>query len=231
MESFGYQANMWDVGTPDGGVSTDPLAQRSPDAAPGSAARRSGERRHAGGSCRLGKDFGSKEAVVLYPFADYHPPVSVTVDIRVVGPGEDDYAEAAWTLKEEIRRTEGVLKQRKGFFSDAYRRSTVYVLIEEPGEELVGFAAARRDGYVLFLAVAEDHRGRGYGRQLVQAVADDHRSVTCHARTTNDDAVEFYQHVGFEVVRRSPNYYEDGGAAYYLKIGSDSITDRLSNLF
>lgn len=170
-------------------------------------------------------------AVELYPAVNNVAVVSVTVDTRVVGPGEEDYADAAWRLKEHIRATEGVLKQRKGFFSDAYRRSTVYVLVEEPGDDLVGFAATRRDGYILFLAVAEDHRGRGYGRQLVQAVVDDHRSVTCHARTTNEDAIEFYKHVGFEVVREVGDYYEDGGAAYYLKIGEDSLTDRLSNLF
>lgn len=156
--------------------------------------------------------------------------MSVNVDTRVVGPGEADFAEAAWDLKEHIRREEGVLKQRRSFFSDAYRRSTVYILIEEGVDDsLIGFASTRRDGYILFLAVDPEHRGRGFGRQLIANVAEDYDTVSCHARTTNDAAVEFYTHVGFEVKRRVDNYYEDGGAAYYLTLGAEGLAARLSN--
>ncbi|MFB6172289.1 MAG: GNAT family N-acetyltransferase [Haloarculaceae archaeon] len=157
--------------------------------------------------------------------------MSVNIDTRVVGPGDDEFVEAAWELKERIRREEGVLKQRRGFFTDAYRRSTVYALVEEPDDELAGFAATRRDGYILFLAVAPEHRGRGFGKRLVTAVADDHSSVTCHARTTNGRALDFYDHLGFEVKRRVDNYYEDGGAAYYLSLGGDGLASRLSKFF
>lgn len=157
--------------------------------------------------------------------------MSVNIDTRVVGPGDDEFVEAAWDLKERIRRAEGVLKQRKGFFVDAYRRSTVYVLVEEPNDEIAGFAATRRDGYILFLAVAPEHRGAGFGKRLVMEVADDHSSVTCHARVSNDDALEFYKHLGFETKRRVDNYYEDGGAAYYLSLGGDGLASRLSKYF
>jgi len=156
-----------------------------------------------------------------------HPVVSVNVEKRVDPPGDAAHAEAAWALKEEIRVADGVLKQRRGFFVDAYRRADCHLLVED--DELVGFAAARRDGYVLFLAVAPDARGRGYGERLVAEVAEENRSVSCHARTTNDAALSFYEHIGFEVIRRIDDYYEDGGDAYYLKLGDDaSLTDRLS---
>jgi len=155
--------------------------------------------------------------------------VSVNIDTRVVARGSDEAVDAAWDLKEQIREEDGVLKQRKGFFVDAYRRSTVYLLVEEPDEEFVGFAAARRDGYILFLAVDPEYRGHGFGEQLIARVAEDHSSVTCHARTTNENALRFYEHMGFEVKRRINNYYEDGGDAYYLKLGSDGgIAQKLS---
>ncbi len=152
--------------------------------------------------------------------------VSVTVEKRTDPPGETEYASAAWDLKERIRADEGVLRQRRGFFVDAYRRSTTHLLVER--NTLVAFASVRRDGYVLFLAVNPDYRGQGHAERLVADVAAEHRSVTCHARTTNDTALGFYEHLGFEVVRRIDNYYEDGGDAYYLKLGSDSIRERLS---
>jgi len=160
--------------------------------------------------------------------------VSATVEHRVVDAGSDAYVDDAWALKESIRQEEGVLRQRRGFFRDAYRRSTVYLFLESgpvDTERLIGFAAVRRDGYILFLAVADRYRGEGFGERLVARVADDHSSVTCHARTTNESAIGFYRHLGFEVKRRIDNYYEDGGDAYYLKLGTGGgITERLQQL-
>jgi Acetyltransferases len=153
--------------------------------------------------------------------------VSVNLEQRCDKPGDTDHVEAAWELKERINRREGVLKQRRGFFVDAYRRSTTLLYFED--QELVAFGSVRRDGYILFLAVAPEARGRGYGEQLVAEIAEEHRTVTCHARTTNEDALGFYRHLGFEVDRRIDGYYEDDGNAYYLKLGEEEgIRERLS---
>jgi len=168
--------------------------------------------------------------VELYSARPYLVAVSVTIDTREIGTGDDEFVEQAWELKEQIRRIEDVLKQRHGFFTDAYRRSRVHVLVE-PGfdeETLVGFGATRRDGYILFLAVHPDYRGQGLGRQLVAAVADAHSAVTCHARATNESALEFYEHLGFERQRRVDSYYEDNGDAYYLRLGDSGIASTLS---
>ncbi len=154
--------------------------------------------------------------------------MSVNVDSRVVPPGSDEYVEDAWELKERIHQREGVLKQRRGFFTDAYRRATVHCSLED--EKLVGFAAVRRDGYILFLAVAPEYRGEGIGKRLIARVAEDHNTITCHARTSNENALQFYEHLGFEIKRRIDDYYEDGGDAYYLKLGDGGITDRISDL-
>jgi ribosomal-protein-alanine N-acetyltransferase len=155
--------------------------------------------------------------------------VSVDVTNRVVGPGSDEHLDAAWELKERIRREEGVLKQRRGFFADAYRRATVHLVFAGDEEDLLGFAAVRRDGYVLFLAVDMPHRGEGFGERLIATVADENSSVSCHARASNQDAVGFYEHIGFEVQRHIDHYYEDGGGAYYLKLGDGGLADRISS--
>jgi ribosomal protein S18 acetylase RimI-like enzyme len=169
-------------------------------------------------------------AVELCSTASNRNPVSVTVDTRLIDTGDEEYVDEAWTLKERIRREEGVLKQRHGFFTDAYRRSTVYLLVDPGYDEdtIVGFAAIRRDGYVLFLAVNPGYRGEGFGRRLVAAVVEDHGTVTCHARATNDEALSFYEHLGFEVQRRVDDYYEDDGDAYYLRLGDGGIAETLS---
>jgi ribosomal protein S18 acetylase RimI-like enzyme len=166
---------------------------------------------------------------VITPDASREGVVSVTVEKRVDGPGTTDNAAEAWELKERIRRTEGVLKQRKRFFMDAYRRATTHLLYLD--DDLLGFATTRRDGYILFLAVAAERRGEGFGRRLVAEVAEEHRTVTCHARATNERALAFYESVGFETKRRIEGYYEDDGDAYYLRLGPDErLRDRLSEL-
>jgi ribosomal-protein-alanine N-acetyltransferase len=157
--------------------------------------------------------------------------VSVNVQRRVVSPGNDEHVDRAWELKERIRREDGMLRQRRRFFQNAYERSTVYLYLDRSNDRLVGFAAVRRDGYILFLAVDNDYRGQGFGKRLVARVADDYGTVTCHARTTNGGALDFYDHLGFEVKRRIDSYYEDGGDAYYLKLGEDEgIREKLASL-
>lgn len=158
--------------------------------------------------------------------------VSVTVDTSVVAAGDDQHVEAAWDLKERIREDEGVLKQRRRFFVDAYRRGTCHLILTPEDEELIGFATTRDGGYILFLAVSPDYRGMGLGRELVSAVADEYGTVTCHARVSNEPALDFYDHLGFEIVKRIAGYYEDGGDAYYLRLGDkEGMASRLFGLF
>jgi ribosomal-protein-alanine N-acetyltransferase len=168
-------------------------------------------------------------AVELYRQRSLRVVVSVNIETRVFPAGDGQYVEDAWALKERIRREEGWLRQRKGFFMDAYTRAKTYALVESGLEEtLVGFASVRRDGYILFLAVDPDRRHEGLGRRLIAEVARDHSSVSCHARTTNQEAIEFYQTVGFEIQRRVDNYYEDRGDAYYLRLGEGGLREKLS---
>ena len=156
--------------------------------------------------------------------------MSVNVRRSVVSPGDDTHVETAWRLKERIREEDGVLRQRRRFFRNAFKRSTVYLYRDQGADRLIGFAAVRRDGYVLFLAVAPAHRSEGFGKRLIARVAEDYGTVTCHARTTNEEALGFYKHIGFQIRRRIDNYYEDGGDAYYLRLGEETIRDKLSKL-
>jgi len=157
--------------------------------------------------------------------------VSVTVEKREIPRGSDDLLDVAWSLKERIRLETGLLRQRRGFFTTAYRRATVHAYVT-PDDHLVGFAAARHDGYVLFLAVDPDFQGEGFGERLIGAVAEASESVSCHARVSNDRALGFYRHVGFRIVRQIDNYYEDGEAAYYLRLGDhEGIRERLTGYF
>lgn len=158
--------------------------------------------------------------------------VSVSVETTVVPPGDDAHVGDAWELKEYIRQEDGVLKQRRRFFVNAYRQANTHLIQTSDGSEIVGFSCTREGGYLLFLAVHPEYQGLGFGRELVGALADEHDQITCHARVSNADALAFYEGLGFEIIREIGGYYEDGGDAYYLRLGDvESLTSRLIQLF
>jgi ribosomal protein S18 acetylase RimI-like enzyme len=147
-----------------------------------------------------------------------------------VEPGDDDHLDDAWEVKESIRRDDGFLRQTWDFFSRSYTQNTCHVYLD--GDDVAGFATVRDDGYILFLGVAEGHRDDGLGRSLVERVARDHDTLTCHTREGNEAALGFYEHVGFRSKSLIESYYQDGDAAYYLVRGDEgatSLSDRIAS--
>ncbi len=73
------------------------------------------------------------------------------------------------------------------------------------------------DGHLLDLAVVADHRRRGIGRALVDALrrlAHDELGVTAmtlEVRRSNAAARELYGRLGFTEAGERPDYYPDGG--------------------
>nr|WSX52790.1 GNAT family N-acetyltransferase [Streptomyces sp. NBC_00974] len=68
------------------------------------------------------------------------------------------------------------------------------------------------DCYVFDVAVAEEHRGRGYGRDLMllaegTALGAGHRVLALHVFTDNTPAVRLYESLGYEATHR--NYAKD----------------------
>jgi predicted N-acetyltransferase YhbS len=70
------------------------------------------------------------------------------------------------------------------------------------GERVVGFARALCDdmsnGYIGTVAVAEDLRGQGVGRELVQRLIGDDKSITWVLRA-RAGSEKFWQKMGFNV--------------------------------
>jgi len=68
---------------------------------------------------------------------------------------------------------------------------------------------------ILNLAVHQDHRRQGIGRQLMKQALDEARNaaiqcVTLEVREANLEAVALYQSLGFVRVGRRSNYYGQG---------------------
>ncbi|MGE0746972.1 MAG: ribosomal protein S18-alanine N-acetyltransferase [Rhodospirillales bacterium] len=89
-------------------------------------------------------------------------------------------------------------------------------LVARDGGALAGFALARSaadECELLSLAVADDARGRGIGRRLLEAALavaaqGGARVMFLEVAETNEVALALYRSTGFEKVGRRPDYYE-----------------------
>jgi ribosomal protein S18 acetylase RimI-like enzyme len=81
------------------------------------------------------------------------------------------------------------------------------LVVLESGSELVGSVMVGYDGHrgwVNYLAVRPDHRGRGFGRLLMADAERRLRAAGCpklnlQVRGSNMAAIEFYQRLGFVI--------------------------------
>lgn len=115
-------------------------------------------------------------------------------------------------------------EELRGYLEDP---GAVVLLAEDP--EPIGFLVARaeRQGgawvvHIHDLAVDPVHRRRGAGRALVQALVSTARRrvprVVLEVREGNTAAQALYRSLGFRVIHRLPNYYDDGEPALRMEL-------------
>jgi len=115
-----------------------------------------------------------------------------------------------------------------------YRRLLEYGLSfgAYQGERLVGLALAEPQTWnnslwVWEFHIAEPHRGRGIGRQLMEFLAEKGkaaglRAIFCETQTTNVPAIRFYRRLGFTLDGLNLSFYTnedwpDGEMALFMK--------------
>jgi ribosomal-protein-alanine acetyltransferase len=100
--------------------------------------------------------------------------------------------------------------------------ASYYVVARPDGDDaIVGYAGLRAgnsggDGDIQTVAVAPEHRGKGLGRLLVEALLSEARqrlasSVFLEVRADNDAARGLYTSLGFQEIDRRTGYYQPDG--------------------
>lgn len=118
-----------------------------------------------------------------------------------------------------------------GWGGDFWGADEILVALEVPGTVLLfvgeerawsGCLLGREDGEdaeLFYIFVDPSARGRGLGRALFEAWRQGLKSGAIHleVRPSRHEALELYESLGFQVVRRRKNYYGDGEDALIMK--------------
>lgn len=123
-----------------------------------------------------------------------------------------------------------VLLEPQIFESDAWSESMIrYELsadhrsyfVAVDGNSVVGYAgllAVGAEGDVQTIALSEQYRGKGIGRELLNTLIDaarqrQVRQLFLEVRADNANAIALYQSSGFEILGERPGYYQPGNVA------------------
>ena len=129
-----------------------------------------------------------------------------------------------WLVSSEDYSPEFMLKHRTPNKNPLYVGS-LHIKVLREQNKLAGFTAyymeKKKLGKLLFLAVSQEFRGKGYGEQLVRYVLKDLENRGAHhvrlvTRTTNFPAIRLYKRIGFHEVER----HEDGFVYFEYDISS-----------
>ncbi|MBQ2701041.1 MAG: ribosomal protein S18-alanine N-acetyltransferase [Clostridia bacterium] len=114
------------------------------------------------------------------------------------------------------------------FEKEAVNPCARYLVAELDGK-VIGFAGlwlVLDEGHVTNIAIAEDYRGKGYGRALTQALMQYASNlgityVTLEVRRSNERAQNLYKSLGFVSVGVRKRYYEDNQEDAFLMVNQN----------
>lgn len=101
---------------------------------------------------------------------------------------------------------------------------------KEETESILGYAVADIDrkkqskiGHILSIAIGKKYRRRGFGSRLLSKLINVLKSKGCNGvvlevRVSNNVANSFYQKLGFQEVKRSRSFYDDGEDALIMAL-------------
>ncbi len=108
---------------------------------------------------------------------------------------------------------------RQSFLDEMQRNACARYLVAEENGEIIGYGGAWmifEEGHITNVAVRKEHRGKGIGRALMQALMQYAANLgvqymTLEVRKSNEPALNLYKSLGFLKLGVRKQYYEDNG--------------------
>ncbi|MFW9828093.1 MAG: GNAT family N-acetyltransferase [Candidatus Thorarchaeota archaeon] len=121
--------------------------------------------------------------------------------VAIWHPHTIDYKKWIKQSKEIIKK---MRKVRKEIFSDAFYSERL-MIVEEIANSFQNEHVNFPHWYLAFIGVDPLHQGKGFGNKLIKAkLAEiDKHNLTCYLHTENERNVEFYKHLGFELIGKN----------------------------
>jgi tRNA threonylcarbamoyl adenosine modification protein YeaZ len=128
----------------------------------------------------------------------------------------------AFALEKSVYKSEAwTMAQFKEEFA---AKDRIYVVAEYSGEVIAYAGAVNLAGTcdVLTLTVAEEHRKKGIGREMLRRLIDWARTQKCEVimlevRVGNEEAMPLYESFGFIKISRRADYYGPGKTAIVMR--------------
>lgn len=115
---------------------------------------------------------------------------------------------------------------RDAFEQELTRNAVARYLVVEKDGSVIGFAGAwviLDESHITNIAISEEQRGKGYGRQLTEGLMQYLSNLgaayaTLEVRVSNLRAQKLYASVGFITLGKRKRYYEDNGEDALLMV-------------
>lgn len=106
---------------------------------------------------------------------------------------------------------------KEAFHKEITENKLAHYLVIEEADEIIAYGGVwyiYDEGHITNIAVHPNHRKKGFGKDLVQAMMDQAKTdeihhMTLEVRVSNQPAITLYEKIGFESAGIRPKYYTD----------------------
>jgi putative acetyltransferase len=128
---------------------------------------------------------------------------SFQIDVVAVS----EYQELATVWEASVRATHHFLKEEdiqffKPLLLQKYLNAVELACVRDQQNRIAGFVGIA-DGKVEMLFIDPAYRGKGVGKKLLRYVVDERKAHQVDVNEQNEQALGFYEHLGFRVTGRS----------------------------
>lgn len=130
------------------------------------------------------------------------------IEFKIFPAKKEDYVEIVDVWEASVRETHDFLTENdiarlKPLVLNTYLDAVDLDCVKNEAGEIVGFIGIQGDR-IEMLFIDPDYRGKSVGKFLTRYATEEVGATKVDVNEQNTQAVGFYEHLGFEVIGRSP---------------------------